>query len=233
MNRLLKYFLASSNPGYWSALRRGVVPSVEHRSAFERDEFETVIDVGANKGQFATFAQLRWPAAELICIEPLSSPRHCLERVTRGRATVLPFSVGDIEGDTKIYLASRLDSSSLFKIAQLQKQIFSTQEAGEEVTTVKRLENVIDSRIVKRPALLKIDVQGFEYEVLKGAGELLEQIDIIYVELSYIELYQGQKLANHVFNLLEKNNFDYEGRYNSVFAGSILVQADHKFCKRF
>jgi sulfur-oxidizing protein SoxX len=58
-------------PGYWPSLARGVVPGFEHGAAFIGREFSTVLDVGANKGQFAMFARHRWPRARLVCRKAL------------------------------------------------------------------------------------------------------------------------------------------------------------------
>ncbi|MDG4594417.1 MAG: hypothetical protein P9F75_01770 [Candidatus Contendobacter sp.] len=66
-SRLRKYLKLLANPRYWRALSQGVAATVEHDAALGADEFATVIDVGANKGQFATYALTRWPQARLIC----------------------------------------------------------------------------------------------------------------------------------------------------------------------
>ena len=66
-------------PDYWPALLQKIAPTVEHQAALSGFQFATVIDVGANKGQFAYFASRQWPEAVLHCFEPLNGPREKLQ----------------------------------------------------------------------------------------------------------------------------------------------------------
>jgi len=68
--RLRKYAKLLQTPACWPALGHGVAATLDHDSALGRDSFPTVIDVGANQGQFAVYARIRWPSARLICFEP-------------------------------------------------------------------------------------------------------------------------------------------------------------------
>jgi hypothetical protein len=66
------------------------------------------------------------------------------------------------------------------------------------------------------PALLKIDVQGFEMEVLRGAVEILSSFSSIYVECSFIELYSGQALINETIEFLYSAGFALAGLFNQT-----------------
>jgi hypothetical protein len=92
--RLRKYAKLLQTPACWPALRHGVAATLDHDSALGRDRFATVIDVGANKGQFAVYARIRWPKARLICVEPLPNPRAKLVRVTGGQAEIHDCALG-------------------------------------------------------------------------------------------------------------------------------------------
>jgi FkbM family methyltransferase len=217
-------------PAYWPALARGVVPGFEHGSVFAGQEFLTVIDVGANSGQFATFARHRWPGARLICFEPLPGPRRQLEALLRGRAEVHPVALGSEPGRAEMHVASRADSSSILPLGEAQKRLFSMEEAQVLSVPVERLDSVVLSGEVTGPALLKIDVQGFEFEVLQGATDLLDVIDAIYVECSFMELYVGQRLAGDVIDMVKELGFAEAGSFHPYFdeAGA-KVQADLLF----
>ena len=230
MGRIDKLFRALSRPAYWPALARGVVPGVEHDAAFEGRDVATVIDAGVNKGQFACFAQARWPHARLICFEPLPGPRRRLRSVTSGSATIHPLALGDTPGQARMHLASREDSSSLLAPGKRQAEVFGVTEAGAAEVRVDRLDAVLDAGDLARPVLLKIDVQGFEYELLKGAQGVLHAIDLVYVECSFEALYDGQKLAGEVAALLAEAGFAQSGRFNLDHdAQGALVQADLLF----
>jgi len=216
-------------PGYWPALRRGVVPGVEHGRAFVGRDFATVLDVGANKGQFAAFAHHRWPDARLVCFEPLPGPRSKLEAILGTGAQVQAVALGNHDGEAEMHLASREDSSSLLPLGDSQKRLFSMDEERVVSVPVRRLETVIKVGRLERPALLKIDVQGFEFETLEGAASLLDDVDAVYVECSFVELYAGQKLAGDVAAFLRGFGLIETGRFNLCRLGGRDIQADLLF----
>ena len=80
------------------------------------------------------------------------------------------------------------------------------------------------------PRLLKIDVQGFELEVLRGAGESLVLVDQVFVECSFVELYDGQALADEVVCYLRDAGLRLVGVYGVVTsANGSSLQADFLF----
>jgi hypothetical protein len=99
------------------------------------------------------------------------------------------------------------------------------EQARTETVSVGRLDNEPDIFREGR-TLLKIDVQGFEYETLVGVGTRLKEFDAIYVECSFIELYVGQKLANEVTAILHAHGFSENGRFNACHDKGTLIQAD-------
>lgn len=229
--RIGKALSALASPGYWPSLARGVVPGVEHGAAFTGRDFSTVLDVGANKGQFAMFARHRWPRAGLVCFEPLPEPHRRLAKLLGNRAEIYEVALGDYQGEAEMHLASREDSSSLLALGDAQKRLFSMDETRLFSVPVHRLDDIFGAGTLARPTLLKIDVQGFEFEVLKGATGLLSEIDEVYVECSFVELYVGQKLASVVTELLKNFGLTEAGRFNVCRDGDTEVQADILFTR--
>ncbi|HVI33734.1 FkbM family methyltransferase [Phenylobacterium sp.] len=233
ISRAHKLAAIAIRPQLWPALWLRVAPTVEHEASLSRFAFGTVIDVGANKGQFAAFAAATWPQARLECFEPLPAPRARLQQVLRTfaaeRSTVHDLACSRESGLALMHVASREDSSSLLPLGDRQREMFGMDEAGQLSVRTERLDQVVSGELA-RPALLKIDVQGFEYEVLEGATALLPNIDVVYVEASFVELYAGQKLADEIERFLWGHGFALKGRFNTHFdTDGSAIQADLLF----
>jgi len=147
------------------------------------------------------------------------------------RADIHPIALGEKNGEAEMHLASREDSSSLLALGDAQKRLFCMEEERRVTVPVRRLDDVVKASELGRPTLLKIDVQGFEFEVLKGATGLLHAVDELYVECSFVELYVGQRLATEVIELLAGFGFTEAGKFNIFRNGSTCVQADLLFVR--
>lgn len=123
-------------------------------------------------------------------------------------------------------------SSSLLPMAELHKRAFpETRHSTPETVQVKRLDDVVADLRIERPALLKIDVQGFEAKVIAGATETLKLADVIIVETGVEALYEGQALFDDVYRMLYDRGFRYRGNHNQLLSpddGRVL-QADAFF----
>jgi FkbM family methyltransferase len=176
-----------------------VAATVEHEVQPFADSFGTVIDVGSNRGQFAVFARHRWPNARLLCFEPLPGPRQVLTQLSDklANAEVFPFALSDEAGERRMRVARSDDSSSLLMATRRQIEAFpDTVEVDDIRVEVRRLDEVVAARDIPHPVLLKIDVQGAELDVLRGAAGLLDAVQEMLVECSLVELYAGQALLD-------------------------------------
>jgi FkbM family methyltransferase len=223
-----------TRPAARRALRAGVGASVEHLAVPFAHEPALVLDAGASRGQFAAFACDRFPTAAIVSFEPLSGSRERLLRaVPAGRVTVHPVALGARSGEAALHVSRQDDSSSLLSIGERQGREFpGTEEARTELVAVRRLDEMLAAETIERPCLLKVDVQGFELEVLRGAERTLEQIDEILVECSFVELYRGQALAGEVVAHLVARGFRLAG-VTSVQHGASgeALQADFRFVR--
>lgn len=222
-------------PGYRGALRHGVAAAVEHESVPFRSDFRTVVDVGAHRGQFALVARRRFPRARLVCLEPLAAPRSRLERALGGAADVevLPFAAAAEEGESEFVVSEADDSSSLLPMTGLQTETFpGTGAVARTTVRTKRLDDLLAAARLERPALLKVDVQGAELGVLRGAEGILEAIDEVLVECSFAELYRGQALAGEVVAHLQARGFSLAAICSPVTRPrGRLIQADFLFVR--
>jgi FkbM family methyltransferase len=204
---------------------------MEHAHVPFRDDITTVLDVGASHGQFARFALHRWPDAVIHCFEPLPEAVASLESLPRNRVKVSRLALSSEASEAELHVSARSDSSSLLPIGQRQAEEFpGTHEAGLIPVRQERLDSVLSSVDLRSPILLKIDVQGAELDVLKGAVATLQALNVVYVECSFVELYDGQALAGEVVEFLQRTGFQMRGVYNTAKGrGGHCIQADLLF----
>lgn len=232
MHRLKKYAMAAFNPAFWPAIARGVMPTVEHLEALRSLNARTIIDVGANKGQFSLLARHLFPAAQIYAFEPLESARRSYASVVAGPVKMHALALGAEKGQATFFVASRDDSSSLLAPGKRQQEAYGVDLSSTQIVDVARLEDVIKPGELVGPVLLKLDVQGGELNVLKGAVELLSLVDAIYCEVSFVELYEGQPTAGEIISFLHAHGFSLRGIFNiSATKQFGSTQADLLFAK--
>jgi FkbM family methyltransferase len=237
LNKLTKLLKILSNKTFAEALlKHGVAAGVEHEHVLEHLNaagIQTVIDVGANRGQFSLATLHCIPGAKIIAFEPLDEPAQKYMEVFAGNdsVTLFKFAIGDTNSHSRIHVSRSDDSSSLRPISALQNELFrNTAELEERTVVVKRLQDIVDAGKMETPVLLKIDVQGCEKEVLAGAGTLLPVVQAIYVECSFMELYEGQALADEIIALLQGHGFRLKGIYNLSYNNKgTAIQGDFLF----
>lgn len=215
--RLVKLLRLLGDPVFRRGLRFGVGAAIEHRAVIAPMALETVVDVGANVGQFSLLVRALHPRARIVAFEPLARAAARYRRVfARDPGAVLhEAAVAPRPGAATLHVSASPDSSSLLPITERQTTLFPGTEA---VGTVRVEAGPLDAFVTRAdlapPALLKIDVQGFELEVLRASLSLLAAFDRIYVEASYEELYEGQALAGDVAAFLAGQGFAEAGRFN-------------------
>ena len=193
----------------------------------------TVVDVGANRGQFALAARHVFPQAQIVSFEPLTGPAALWRAVFAGdgRARLIDAAIGPEPGEAEIHVSARDDSSSLLPITARQNALFpGTAEAGTATIRVVRLADALPAADIEAPALLKLDVQGFELQALAGCEALLDRFAWVYVECSFVELYAGQAFADEVIAWLRERSFSLRGVFNMTYdAKGRALQADFLF----
>jgi FkbM family methyltransferase len=202
---------------YRSALWKGVAAGVEHEPVLRRLRSNTVVDIGANRGQFALAVRRCLPQARIISFEPLPGPAKTFRRVLAGqtRVDLHETAIGPSRGRCTMHVSGRDDSSSLLPITDLQKTFYpGTHEIALQEITVETLDQTISEADLVTPALLKMDVQGYELHCLEGCSELLPYFQNLYLECAFQELYTGQALASQLIQWVYGQGFDLTGIYH-------------------
>jgi FkbM family methyltransferase len=232
--KLSKLLRCVATPSYRRALTRGVAAAAEHDAVLASvGPCNLVVDVGANRGQFALAARHGNPTATIVAFEPLATPAAKFRQVfaTDAQVTLHEVAIGAARGSGSIHISARDDSSSLLPISSTQAALFpGTEEVGVQTVNVAPLRDYVGSEVLQRPALLKIDVQGGELVVLRSAADLLPAFAFVYVECSFVELYEGQALAHEVVAWLHDRGFVLKGIYNTAYdRHGAAVQSDFLF----
>jgi FkbM family methyltransferase len=227
LRRLTKLFRLLGDPIYRRGLRFGAAAAIEHEATLAGLAAATVLDIGANKGQFALAARRRFPAARILSFEPLADARDVFDRVFDGDRTVELFALalGATDGTAILHRSRRADSSSLLPIAALQSETFpGTEEIGTETVTLARLDTALAGRDLAQPVLCKIDVQGGELAALQGFGAVAPRIDTVMIELSFAAFYVGQPLFAEVDAHLRELGFALHRLYgvDADGAGTVM-----------
>jgi FkbM family methyltransferase len=233
--RIKKLATSMVHPVCWRPLTLGVAPSVEHLGILRGIKPGGILDVGANRGQFSLACRIAYPQLKVLAFEPIPEEASILCKV-HGNADnieLVEAALGEERGQHTLHLSRSSDSSSLLPIGDRQVEVASqTDEVGTIVVDVAMLDDFVDRWGEKQDLLLKIDVQGFELSVLRGATKMLERCAYVYVECSEVELYVGQALRTEVEAFLMEHGFRSSTRHNEQWLAGELIQADYLFVRK-
>ena len=197
-----------------------------------------VIDVGGNVGQFATVARHNFPEALIFSFEPLPTAGEKLRELfaTDLRFESFPLALCDTDGTVPFHVTAADDSSSLLPVAPRQVSEFPATRGIDTLSVVTaRLDDVLaDRTFPDGPMLLKVDTQGTELAVLRGAPKLLQRATHAIIEVSFVELYEGQDDAADITTFLVDLGWRLRSVYDvkySILTGE-PIQADMLFEKR-
>lgn len=163
---------------------------------------KTVIDVGAAIGTPELYQN--FPTAKHILIEPLEEHRPYLEKVTSDLpgSEFLIAAAQSVAGTAVVHVHPDLQGSSLY-MEQEDSDVNGTPRTVPAVT----LNDVCEQRKCRGPYLIKIDTQGSELDVLRGAGDVLKETEYIVVEVSLFEFFKGGPQIFEVMSFMKANGF--------------------------
>lgn len=190
-------------------------------------QIKTVIDVGVGNGTESLYKGVG--SAQYYLVEPVPDTKGVVQKIANKlNAKFFNVAASDTDGEIEFYLHADVTGSSALK------QIEQDDRINGNLIRVpaKRLDSIITDTL-PHPCLLKIDTQGSELGVLKGAEGVLEQIDLIVCEVSFHQFRHGApEIADIIIRLKEYGYVPYEileGHYRSV--DNALAQVDIVFVK--
>lgn len=196
-------------PIFRRALRHGVAASIEHQHVLAVEDVATLIDIGANRGQFSLLAIGLKPGLRVFAFEPQSAAAALFERVFEGNEAVRleRAAIGPRAETLEINIAAKNDSSSLMEFGAIVGAFEGTEQVGRETVTVAPLTQFVSPDEIARPCLCKIDVQGYEMEVIRACDAIIDDLDLFYIECSSIELYKGQPTVDDIIREMANRGF--------------------------
>jgi FkbM family methyltransferase len=185
---------------------------------------KTVIDVGANTGQFAKYISHLFPDADVICFEPLPAPFRELDTWARRdkRVRAINVAIGESEMETDMfYHVDHSTSSSLLASTDVNQHLYpfiqQQVKVPVRVTTLDTALNPLGVSIVP-DILIKLDAQGYEDRILKGGRTLFSHAAACIVEVSVDRLYKGQAGFKDLVVMLDGYGFEYIGNLFQAYA---------------
>ena len=189
----------------------------------------SVFDVGANKGTWTAGFAPKMRAAKFFLFE--ANPKHkrpaALAQKHKWFNSVL--SSPDIE-EVEFFTSGAAKRGTGDSYYKEQTHVYDGGESIKLKTTT--LDAMVKENALPYPQLMKIDTQGSELDILKGAEETIKHVDIIVVETPILPYNNGAPTFDNYINTLSGKGFVPVGVEGIIFANSLLVQIDLVFLKR-
>jgi len=187
-------------------------PILQTLAAINMVQGDLVFDIGANTGQFASELRKAGFSGEIISFEPLSEAINVLRKMS-----IKDFkwkvhdqcAIGDFDGEVQINISGNSVSSSILPMLN-NHSLAAPQSSyvGNESVKIFKLDSIVNKYIkASSNIFIKIDTQGFEWQVLNGAENTLKMARGVLCELSLVQLYEGQHLWRQIIDRLEEEGF--------------------------
>lgn len=179
----------------------------------ERHAIELVLDVGANSGQFGAMLRKEGYKGEIHSFEPVSETFELLRATCSGDHSwfVHQVAMGDVCGKTSIHVTKGSTLSSFLKPNDYGKESFKgIKVISEEMVEISTIENFLTTQVTdydKRRILLKMDTQGYDLKVFRGALPVMESIVCVLSEISVTPIYANMPHYLDVLKEYEEYGF--------------------------
>ena len=170
-------------------------------------DLRTVVDVGANVGQWSTMLLDLVRPEKLIVIEPQPAAFERLQQQFGSfeQVELHCCAIGDREGTTKLRITRDTTGASVLPPREEMRQLVGSNWAVESEVEVPMTSLDVLLKNAGEISLLKIDVQGYETAVLAGAKETLQRTDFLLIELNYMPQYEGGSWFGELHQILTRN----------------------------
>jgi len=187
---------------------------------------EHVIDIGAHNGDWTLEVMKTFPDAHYHLFEPLPHKKQILtDRFDGKKVNLHHVLLGNEKKENVPFYSMESGSSVMSELTSFEREVLQLE--------MHPLDELLDSQITSNNTLFKIDVQGFELEVFKGAHETLKKSEVICIEISLLNYNEGAPLVDEIITSLKNYGFvpfDFVGFFRKNTDHG-LIQADMLFIK--
>ncbi len=185
-----------------------------------------VVDVGANRGAFTDAVRRLEPRSRVLAVEPVAENAAHLRELFAGDAgvTVVERAISDADGSAVLHLTEGSEFASLHVPRRELEDSYgdASRVVGEAEITTTTLDAIVDGPV----AVLKIDVQGHEIPLLRGASATLERTAVVLIEVLFVSHYEGDAVFAEVDQALRDADFALTGLAPWGQADGPLLWAD-------
>ena len=192
----------------------GLDPYEDLKTLLSRTPAPVVLDIGANEGQTALSLAQMAPSARIWSFEPNGQVFNVLVERTKGNPGITPVraAVGAAPGKAMLQVTGATVNSSLL---DYDKPTGGDSVMRAEEVDVITLDQFCATKGLDQITVLKIDAQGFDLEVLKGAEKLLAEgkVSAVFVEVLFVPMYTGQGSFEDIYRFITGHGLKFCGLY--------------------
>lgn len=184
------------------------------KTHFEESEIKTIMEIGSLNGADSLFFKETFPNSDVYCIEGL--PEN-YEKYLKDLTSIIPINIviADYDGEITYFKKNINGIHGIFNRGD---------EYGTEtlVLKCKKIDTICADYDIKSIDVVKIDVEGATFEILKSMCDFLQTIKIMHIETETYDFFKGQKLHDEVSNLLIENGF------TMIDMTSVAISGNHE-----
>lgn len=206
----------------------GENPFADMKSFAKKSTSLLVFDIGAHKGESIELFRKHFPSTIIHSFEPNKDTFIDLKNNVSNLKNIHPWNlgIGSATGEIKFYTNTRSDMSSFLPLGK-------DGWGSESVSTAKTItiDQFCANQNIQEIDILKMDAQGFELEILKGAEQMLEnnKIRMIYCETIFNQMYEDLPAFGSIFNHIVKKGYSLVSIYDIYYQNNLASYSDLLF----
>ncbi len=208
----------------------------------EKIKINSFFDVGAHNGETANLFNKYFKINKIFCFEVSKFNYENLKKKVKKKDNVLMFNygLGNKEGENSFSQLEESSSSTLVEINKNSKYFLNKKKIlnfffkkdfkiSPSIVKIRMLKNFMGENSLKYIDILKIDTEGYEFNVIKGAEEKIKNINYIYFEHHFDDMLKKKYTLTNIHNYLENNGFEKKLKIKMFFRKSFEYIYKNKY----